>query len=78
MEGSARAAQSQLKADITAEPRRWAAGEVQTLVDNLYPRNEAGLGFTHRFKRVTITEGSLSYEKVVGKEVEPRPEAATF
>jgi hypothetical protein len=51
-------------------------GELDDLDGNLYPRNETGLGFAHRFKRVTITKGANTYEKQVPKTVEPRPEAA--
>jgi hypothetical protein len=53
-------------------------GELDDIIDNLYPRNESGLGFAHQFKRITIQKGTLSYQKVLDKEVEPRPEAAAI
>jgi hypothetical protein len=53
-------------------------GELDDIIDNLYPRNESGLGFAHQFKREMVRKGTLSYEKVLDKQVEPRPEAAAI
>ncbi len=50
-------------------------GELDDLMDNLYPRNGAGLPFTHQFVRTTVTEGGRTFVKVSKKQVENHADA---
>lgn len=48
-------------------------GELDDLKNQLYPRSEAGLPFTHRFRHSTVQDGDRTYEQVHRKEVEQAP-----
>ena len=50
-------------------------GELDDLMDNLYPRNGSGLPFTHQFVHTTVDEGGRTFVKIFKKQVEGHADA---